>query len=84
MPFETNVIPTKILKTPIYQTIAEKATELHDLGMNYRNIAKALNISDKTIKKAIVRHSEWIKQANKLKASSHGQADLLAMVNKDF
>ncbi len=42
------------VKTPyLYQKIAEKARKLHLLGMNYNQIAKALNVDRKVVKKAL-------------------------------
>ena len=39
----------------LYQKLAQKATELHLLGMSYKKIGKILNIDPKTVKKAIKR-----------------------------
>jgi len=36
----------------LYQKLAQKATELHLLGMSFNQIAKALHIDPKTAKKA--------------------------------
>jgi DNA invertase Pin-like site-specific DNA recombinase len=35
-----------------YKTFANKANQLHALGMSYKAIAKALNISRETVRKA--------------------------------
>ena len=36
----------------LYQKIAQKATQLRLLGMTYEQIAKTLNVNEKTVKKA--------------------------------
>jgi len=36
-----------------YQYLAEKANELHRLGMSMSAIARSLNVTDKTIRKAL-------------------------------
>ena len=41
---------------PIYQTIAEKALQLRQQGLTFRDIAKALQTDDKMVRKAI----KWI------------------------
>ena len=41
---------------PLHYLISVKAIELHDLGMNYLTISKILKASDKTVKKAVLRH----------------------------
>ncbi len=44
------ILPAK--QPYLYQKIAQKAIQLRLLGMTYPQIAKALNISKKTVKKA--------------------------------
>jgi DNA-binding CsgD family transcriptional regulator len=39
----------------LYQKLAQKAMELHLLGMSYSKIGKILGIDPKTVKKAIRR-----------------------------
>ena len=39
-------------QTYLYQNLAQKASELHLLGMTYKQIAKALKIGKNTAKKA--------------------------------
>lgn len=46
------VLPAKHLY--LYQKLAQKATELHLLGMPYKKIGKILGIDPKTAKKAIL------------------------------
>ena|GEM_PF-4884050 len=40
-------------KRPMYQTISEDALKLRPLGLNYREIGKALGVNDKTARKAV-------------------------------
>jgi len=44
------ILPAQHL--PLYQKLAQKATKLRLLGMSYPQIAKSLNINEKTAKKA--------------------------------
>jgi hypothetical protein len=43
------------LDLPVYLRIAEKAKHLRELGMSDKAIAQALDVSDKTVAKAINR-----------------------------
>ena len=56
VPFELELNPLNIYEKPLHYLISVKAIELHDLGMNYLTISKILNASDKTVKKAVLRH----------------------------
>ena len=42
----------------LYQKLAQKATELHLLGLSYTKIAKILGIDHKTVAKAVRRHKQ--------------------------
>jgi DNA invertase Pin-like site-specific DNA recombinase len=44
------ILPAQQL--PLYQKLAQKATELHLLGMSYRQIARSLNVGKNTVIKA--------------------------------
>jgi len=44
------ILPTQHI--PLYQKLAQKATELHLLGMSYKQIAKSLNVAKTTVIKA--------------------------------
>ena len=46
------------LQPHLYQKLAQKATELHLLGLSYTKIGKILRIDHKTVAKAIHRLSE--------------------------
>ena len=50
MSVHIKILPAQQLH--LYQKLAQKATELRLLGMSYPQIAKALNINKKTVKKA--------------------------------
>jgi hypothetical protein len=51
MPLEAALIGTG--RPPVYQVIARKAKQLHDLGLSHSAIARRLGVSDKTVCKAI-------------------------------
>jgi orotate phosphoribosyltransferase-like protein len=40
---------------PVYLRIADKAKHLRDLGMSDKAIARALDVSDKTVTKSLTR-----------------------------
>ena len=48
----------EVAETPVYQRIASKALQLHELGLNSTVIARNLEVSDKTVTKAI----RWIER----------------------
>jgi hypothetical protein len=48
----------KNVELPLYLKIAQKATQLRELGMSDRSIARALGVSDKTVAKAIARTTQ--------------------------
>ena len=48
----------------LYQKLAQKATKLRLLGMSYPQIAKALNISIKTAKRASLRGGPQGRRSN--------------------
>ena len=43
---------------PLYQEIAAKSLQLHQLGLSLRIIARKLNVDEKTVSKAI----QWAKE----------------------
>ena len=47
-------------EAPVYVQIAEKATQLRDLRMSDKAIARALGVSDKTVAKAIELRTKHI------------------------
>ncbi len=51
LPFQFPVLDTR--QPFIYQVVAEKALQLHQLGMSNCAIARALHVTDKTAAKAI-------------------------------
>jgi len=53
--FRVKILPVK--HPHLYQKLAQKATELHLLGMSYKKIGKILGIDPKTVKKACMRNS---------------------------
>jgi transposase len=54
---------------PVYLRIAEKAKHLRELGMSDRAIARALDVSDKTVTKAIMRANSSEKRQPSVPAS---------------
>jgi hypothetical protein len=54
MLFDVPLIDT--VDRPLYQKIAEEATHLQRLGLNYAQIARHLKVDDKTVAKAL----HWI------------------------
>ncbi|MCK5160157.1 MAG: hypothetical protein KAQ99_01160, partial [Candidatus Aureabacteria bacterium] len=46
------ILPVEPL--PLYRKLAQKTTELRLLGMTYPQIAKALNVSIKTVERAVL------------------------------
>jgi len=44
-----NIIVQPLQRTPLYQKLAKKVTELHLLGMTYKAIAKSLNSAKNTV-----------------------------------
>jgi len=45
------ILPVR--QVPLYQKVAQKATQLRLLGMTYRQIAKSLHVSKKAVLKAL-------------------------------
>ena len=43
----------EITTRPLYQEIAVRSTQLHQLGMSFRSIASKLNVDEKSVAKAI-------------------------------
>lgn len=50
IPVQIKILPVQ--QPPLYQKFAQKAIELHLLGMTYKEIAESLNIGMKTVKRA--------------------------------
>ena len=50
---------TKTVPPPTYQVIADEALQLSKLGLSQTKIAFALNVTDKTVAKAL----RWIRQS---------------------
>jgi transposase-like protein len=44
------ILPTR--QIPLYQKISFKAKQLYSLGMSYQQIAKSLNVSETTARRA--------------------------------
>ena len=42
-----------IRQIPLYQKISLKAKQLYSLGMSYQQIAKSLNVSETTVRRAL-------------------------------
>ncbi|CAG0975644.1 hypothetical protein BURK2_01555 [Burkholderiales bacterium] len=51
LPLEVALVETS--EPPVYQQIAGKALQLHELGLSDRKIASRLGVTDKTVHKAI-------------------------------
>jgi DNA-binding NarL/FixJ family response regulator len=49
---QAKIIIQPLERIPLYQKLAQKVKELHLLGMTYEEIAKSLDVSKKTVKKA--------------------------------
>jgi len=56
-------------EVPVYLRIAEKATQLQELGMSDKAIARVLGVSDKTVAKAIDQASASIPEYKDSRAS---------------
>ena len=54
VPIQVNLLDS--FCEPIYQKIAKKSLQFHELGFSYCKIAKILNVDDKTVAKAV----NWI------------------------
>ena len=50
VPIKIIILPVQHI--PLYQKIAQKATQLRLLVMTFEQIAKTLNVNEKTVKKA--------------------------------
>jgi len=48
----TNIIIQPLQRTPLYQKLAKKITELRLLGMPNKEIATSLNVSERTVIRA--------------------------------
>ena len=51
MSFEETLLETEAL--PLYQQVARKALHLRELGLSYCDIARKLEVGDKTVAKAV-------------------------------
>ena len=54
VPIQVNLLDS--FREPIYQKIAKKSLQFHELGFSYCKIAKLLNVDEKTVAKAV----NWI------------------------
>ena len=54
VPIQVNLLDS--IREPIYQRIAKKSLQFHELGFSFCKIAKLLNVDEKTVAKAV----NWI------------------------
>lgn len=57
LPLEVALV--EAIPPPVYQRIAEKAMGLRELGMSNKAIARALEVDDKTVAKAVA----WLRSS---------------------
>ena len=58
MPVEVALLDTE--ERPLYQRIASKARQLHELGLSYSAIARKLDVDGKTVARA----SRWLRRSS--------------------